>query len=174
MTSESSPSKALHRFTTTCNELSDIGQRASSSRCILPDRRFHITDKLRLDHRVLYLSIHNDTNHGEIFLRVKGPDVTAETVALYDVIARLLSLSLQYGFGSRRWAISCLGPNLLHAGPSPDTIASNIAAVCRISLDGICCSSIAIERTWPMVRPPSKRHVVACFRLPASSQHRTD
>jgi ribonucleoside-diphosphate reductase alpha chain len=32
-----------------------------------------------------------------LFIRVKGKDCTAEVVGLYDVIARLVSLSLQYG-----------------------------------------------------------------------------
>ena len=45
----------------------------------------------------LYLSVHDDTRPAEIFLRVKGPDCSSELIGLYDVIARLMSLVLQYG-----------------------------------------------------------------------------
>ena len=47
--------------------------------------------------RTLYLSVHDDTQPAEIFLRVKGLDCTAELVGLYDVIARLISIALPYG-----------------------------------------------------------------------------
>jgi hypothetical protein len=33
----------------------------------------------------------------EVFIRVRGQDCTAEVVALYDCLARLVSVSLQYG-----------------------------------------------------------------------------
>jgi hypothetical protein len=33
----------------------------------------------------------------EIFLRVKGSDCSSELIGLYDVVARLMSLALQYG-----------------------------------------------------------------------------
>ena len=41
--------------------------------------------------------MHDDPTPAEIFLRVKGADCTPETIALYDVIARLMSVALQYG-----------------------------------------------------------------------------
>lgn len=76
--------------------VSDIGQ--GSSRRSLPSRRNHITQKVRIGgQRTLYISVHNDPSPAEIFLRVKGTDCTPETIALYDVIARLMSVSLQYG-----------------------------------------------------------------------------
>jgi hypothetical protein len=75
---------------------SDIGQ-APSRRC-LPSRRNHITQKIRIaDQRTLYVSVHEDPFPAEIFLRVKGPDCTPETITLYDVIACLMSVALQYG-----------------------------------------------------------------------------
>jgi hypothetical protein len=38
------------------------------------------------------------TEHpAEIFLRLKGSDCSSELIGLYDVIARLMSLALQYG-----------------------------------------------------------------------------
>lgn len=41
--------------------------------------------------------MHDDTRPAEIFLRVKGPDCSSELIGLYDVIARLMSIALQYG-----------------------------------------------------------------------------
>jgi hypothetical protein len=67
-------------------------------RKILPARRESITQKIRVGHRrTLYLS--TDAAHPplELFLRVRGTDCTAETVALYDCLARLVSIALQYG-----------------------------------------------------------------------------
>ncbi|MEO6201981.1 MAG: hypothetical protein ABIP82_01975 [Nitrospirales bacterium] len=64
----------------------------------LPSRRNHITQKVRIaGQRTLYLSIHDDEQAAEIFLRLKGPDCSSELIGLYDIIARLMSLSPQYG-----------------------------------------------------------------------------
>lgn len=64
----------------------------------LSNRREHITQKFRIGgRRTLYLSVHEDAVPAEVFLRVKGEGCTSEVIALYDVIARLLSLALQYG-----------------------------------------------------------------------------
>ena len=69
-----------------------------TSRLSLPNRRNHITQKVRIaGQRTLYLSVHNDTQPAEIFLRVKGHDCSSELIGLYDVIARLMSIALQYG-----------------------------------------------------------------------------
>jgi|SRR5215831_1953154 len=69
-----------------------------SQRLALPPRRLHITQKGRIaGQRTLYLSVHDDDQPAEIVLRVKGIDCTTELIGLYDVIARLLSIALQYG-----------------------------------------------------------------------------
>lgn len=69
-----------------------------SHRLVLPARRRHVTQKVRIaGQRTLYLSVHDDPRPAEIFLRLKGPDCTSELIGLYDVIARLMSLALQYG-----------------------------------------------------------------------------
>lgn len=69
-----------------------------TSRQHLPSRRESITQKIRVgNRRTLYLSTHDATPPLEIFVRVKGADCTAETVALYDCLARLVSIALQYG-----------------------------------------------------------------------------
>ena len=68
-----------------------------SSRLALPSRRNHITQKVRIPGRTLYISVHDDPSPVEMFIRVKGADCTPETIALYDVTIRLMSLTLQYG-----------------------------------------------------------------------------
>jgi hypothetical protein len=69
-----------------------------SQRLALPSRRNHITQKVKVAGlRTLYLSVHDDEQPAEIFLRLKGSDCSSELIGLYDVIARLMSLALQYG-----------------------------------------------------------------------------
>ncbi|HKQ34480.1 MAG TPA: hypothetical protein VJT11_04155 [Nitrospiraceae bacterium] len=69
-----------------------------STRLALPNRRIHITQKVKVaGQRTLYLSVHDDVQPAEIFLRLKGSDCSSELIGLYDVIARLMSLALQYG-----------------------------------------------------------------------------
>ncbi len=64
----------------------------------LPSRRDHVTQKVRIGgKRTLYVSVHADEHPGELFLRVKGDGCTSEVVSLYDSLARLASLALQYG-----------------------------------------------------------------------------
>jgi hypothetical protein len=77
--------------------VSDIGH-ATSLRRPLPARRHHLTKIVKIaGQRTLYISVHDDKQPGEIFLRLKGPDYSTELIGLYDVIARLMSLALQYG-----------------------------------------------------------------------------
>ena len=69
-----------------------------SERRPLPTRRECVTQKFRIaGHRTLYVSVHKDERPAEVFLRVKGTGCDSETIALFDVVARLLSLALQYG-----------------------------------------------------------------------------
>jgi hypothetical protein len=69
-----------------------------STRLALPNRREHTTQKVRIaGQRTLYISVHDDEQPAEIFLRVKDPDCSAELIGLYDVVARLISIALQYG-----------------------------------------------------------------------------
>ncbi len=72
--------------------------REGTSRRILPNRREAVTQKVRIGgQRTLYVSTHHDPQPAEIFCRVKGVGCTSEVIGLYDVIARLSSLALQYG-----------------------------------------------------------------------------
>ena len=69
-----------------------------NTRLSLPARRNHTTQKVRIaGRRTLYISVHDAPQPAELFLRIKGPDCTSEIIALYDVMARLMSLALQYG-----------------------------------------------------------------------------
>ena len=69
-----------------------------SARLALSNRRGHITQKVCIDgQRTLYISVHDDKHPAEIFLRLKGPDCSSELIGLYDVVARLMSIALQYG-----------------------------------------------------------------------------
>ena len=86
--------KDLQRLATSVVDI-DHGE---SPRRSLPTRRKHITQKVRIaGQRTLYLSVHNDEHPAEIFLRLKGNDCSSELIGLYDVMARLMSLALQYG-----------------------------------------------------------------------------
>ena len=67
-------------------------------RRILPHRRETVTQKVRISmQRTLYVSVHQDQEPAEIFCRVKGVGCTTEVIGLYDILARLVSLALQYG-----------------------------------------------------------------------------
>ena len=64
----------------------------------LPNRRTHISQKVQIaGEPTLYLSVHDDRQSPEVFLRVKGQDCFAELISLNEVIARLMSLALQHG-----------------------------------------------------------------------------
>jgi len=76
--------------------VSYIGQ--TVSRCLRPTRRHHVTQKVQIARQhTLHLSIHDDPRSADISLRFKGPYCSSELIDLYDVIARLMSLALQYG-----------------------------------------------------------------------------
>ena len=96
--------------------MSYIGH-ASIPRRSLPSRFNHITQKIRFARqRTLYLSVHDDAQPAEIFLRLKDWDCSSELIGLYDVVAHRMSLAAQCGGPClSRSAISSLGPNLLHA-----------------------------------------------------------
>ena len=73
-----------------------------NTRLAVPTRRPHITQKVRISgRRTLCISVHDDEHPSEIFLRVKRVDCTSELIGLYDVIARLMSIALQYGAPAR-------------------------------------------------------------------------
>ena len=112
--------------------VSDIGQ-ASQQRRSLPARRNHITQKVKIaGQRTLYVAVHDHEQPAEVFLRVKGTDCSSELIGLYDVMARLMSIALQYGLRLRRSANSSQAPNLPRVAPSSDTITSSPARVFRI------------------------------------------
>jgi hypothetical protein len=105
-----------------------------SQHLALPTHRHHVTQKVLIaDQRTLYISVHDDARPAEIFLRLKGCDCSSELIGLYDVIARLMSLALQYGaLHLRRSAISSQAPNLPRVARLLDMIVSSTVRVCRI------------------------------------------
>jgi hypothetical protein len=69
-----------------------------TTRLALPNRRNHITQKLKIaGQRTLYISVPDDDRLAEIFPCLKGPVCASALIGLYDVVARRMSLSLQYG-----------------------------------------------------------------------------
>ena len=91
---------------------------AQSLRRSLPARRHHLTQKVRIaGQRTLYISVHDDDQPAEIFLRLKGSDCSSELIGLYDVIARLLSLALQYGAPLEKVGDLLAGAQFAPCGP---------------------------------------------------------
>lgn len=89
-----------------------------STRLPIPPRRNHITQKVRIaNQRTLYISVHDDSSPAEVFLRVKGTDCTPETIGLYDVIARLMSVALQYGASLEKLGDLLTGAQFTPCGP---------------------------------------------------------
>jgi len=89
-----------------------------STRLALPNRRNHITQKVRIaGQRTLYLSVQDDEHPAEIFLRLKGSDCSSELIGLYDVIARLMSLALQYGAPLEKVGDLLAGAKFVPCGP---------------------------------------------------------
>lgn len=83
----------------------------------LPARRNYITQKIRIGGRTLYISAHDDQASAEIFLRVKGNNCTPETIALYDIIARLMSIVLQYDASLEQVGDLLIGAQFAPCGP---------------------------------------------------------
>jgi ribonucleoside-diphosphate reductase alpha chain len=89
-----------------------------NTRLALSNRRNHITEKVRIaGQRTLYLSVHEDERPAEIFLQLKGSDCSSESIGLYDVIARLMSLALQYGASLEMVGDLLAGAKLPPCGP---------------------------------------------------------
>ena len=106
--------KHLQRVT---KPVSDIGQEVTSRRT-LPARRSHITQKVKIaGQRTLYISVHDDEHPAELFLRLKGRDCSSELIGLYDVLARLASIALQYGAPIEKLGDLLTGAKFEPAGP---------------------------------------------------------
>lgn len=87
-------------------------------RRVLPNRRAHTSQKLKVaGRRTLYISVHDDPSPAEIFLRLKGPDCSSELIGIYDVIARLMSIALQYGAPLEKLGDLLMGAQFEPCGP---------------------------------------------------------
>lgn len=83
----------------------------------LPSRRNHITQRVKIGgKRTLYLSVDNETEPSEIFIRIRG-ETGVEKTTCYDVIARLISLALQEGVALEAIAERLLATRMEPAGP---------------------------------------------------------
>lgn len=102
-----------------CGERSpaNVGVDSMSERRELPSRHEHVTQKVRVPARTLYITVHRDPNPAELLLRMKGEGCTVEVVALYDVIARLASLALQYRAPLEKVGDMLQGTKFEPAGP---------------------------------------------------------
>lgn len=106
-------SKDLQRVT---DCVSYIGQPFSPRP--LPSGRNHVTQKVRIaDQRTLYISMHDNPFPAEIFLRVKGVGCTPDTIALYVLIARLMSVALRYGASLEKLNDLLTGAKFTPCGP---------------------------------------------------------
>ena len=121
----------------------DVATTRSPTRQILPNRRESLTQKIRVGNcRTMYLSTHAASPPLELFVRVKGTDCTAETIALYDVLARLASVALQYGcplhtVGSLLSGVKVEPAGLVTGHPTihfcsslPDAIGQHLLSLC--------------------------------------------
>lgn len=96
-----------------CGERSpaNVGVDSMSERRELPSRHEHVTQKVRVPARTLYITVHRDPNPAELLLRMKGEGCTVEVVALYDVIAQLASLACNTGLPWKRSATCFRAPS---------------------------------------------------------------
>lgn len=103
--------------------VSDIVQASASCRS-LPPRRKQITQKVKIaGQRICCISVHDDQQPAEIFLRLKLSDCSSELIGLYDLVVRLMSLVLQYGaLRLSSSAISSLRPSLSLRLASGDSV----------------------------------------------------
>ena len=114
-------------------------------RLVLPHRRQHITQKIKIaGRRTLYISVHDDLSPAEIFLRVKGEGCTAEVVALFDVLARLASLALQFGAPLKKVADMLHGVQLLCESLGHSRDLHGVRPVCSCWAGRRCGSLISI------------------------------
>lgn len=89
-----------------------------AERIEVPNRRPHLTQKVRIaGSRVVYLSVGGGAVPSEVFIRIKGVEVSAELVCLHDVIARLVSMMIQEGIPLEAIAERLHGTRCAPAGP---------------------------------------------------------
>ncbi len=92
-----------------------------AERLELPNRREHVTTKFRIlgpQPRTVYVALHDDHEPAEVFIRIRGADLPDETIALYDVLARMMSLALQHGAPLARVGTMLEGVQCSPAGPA--------------------------------------------------------
>ena len=141
-----------------------------TTRLALPNRRNHITQKLKIaGQRTLYISVLDDDRLAEIFLRLKGPVCSSELIGLYDVVARLMSLALQYGAAYLLGAWSrCMShnPGRPTTNPSGFPPTSNHAA---LEIEDSFTVRLPGNTFASPCSPPQIRHISAVTSTPNPS-----
>lgn len=124
----------------------------------LPARRNHITQRVRIGgKRTLYLSVDDEKEPSEIFLRIRG-ETGEEKTCCYDVIARLMSLALQEGVSIEAIANRLHGTKTEPAGPVD---GDDRIKYCNGSLDFVgrwllinCCGRDDLAHVKPVREEP--------------------
>lgn len=84
----------------------------------LPNRRQHITRTVRIAvQRTLYLGVYDHKESPEVFLHVKKLDRSSELTGLNHLIARVMSLALQYGAPLAKVSDLLAGAKFAPCGP---------------------------------------------------------
>jgi len=112
------------------------------TRQTLPSRRRSVTQKIVVGRRrTIYLSTQDADQPLELFVRVRGKDCRDETVALYDCLARMISLALQYGcpvetVGTMLAGVQCAPAGIVTGHPTlhfcrsvPDAIGQHLLSL---------------------------------------------
>jgi len=129
-----------------------------TNRLVLPTPRNHVTQKVRIAcQRTLSISVHDDTQPAEIFLRLKGSDCSSELIGLYDVLARLMSIALQYGaFRLKKLGDLLVGAKFKPCGPVSEHARLKYCS----SVPDLICRHLLVEycgRTELAHAPESER-----------------
>ena len=77
----------------------------------------------------------------------------SELTGLFDGIARLMSLALQYGAPAEKVGNLLAGAQIASCGPVSGHDRLSIGRICRILPGGICWSNSLNERNWRIATP---------------------
>lgn len=97
--------------------VSYIGQPVSRPRA-LSNHRSHVAQKVNVtSHCSLYISVHDDEHSAESLFLPKGSDCSSEFIDPHVVLARLMSLALQYGAPLEKVGDLLTGAQFTPCGP---------------------------------------------------------
>jgi len=142
-----------------------------TTRLALPSRRNHITQKLKIaGQRTLYISVPDDNRLAEIILRLKGPVCSSELIGLYDVVARLMSLALQYGAAYHPGAWSrCMSHNPGRPTTNPSGFRPPTTIHAALEIEDSFTVRLPGNTFASPCSPPQIRHISAVTSTPNPS-----